>query len=88
MLTKTVYAPGNEILVAVPSDDYEFKSGSSLAAAHVSGIIALLKAKVPQTSADEVREILTLSQSNLETGQVAVNACRVLALAQQSISCD
>jgi subtilisin family serine protease len=88
MLTKTVYAPGNEILVAVPSDDYEFKSGNSLAAAHVSGIVALLKAKFPQTSADEVREILTASQSNLETGHVSVNACRVLELAQPSISCN
>lgn len=38
----TVAAPGVEILTTVPQDGYDFVSGSSLAAAHVSGIIALL----------------------------------------------
>ena len=86
--TTTVYAPGEQILVAVPNDDYVFKSGSSLATAHVSGIVALLMANSPAITAAEVRSILLRSQSPLETGQVAVNACRALKLARPSISCD
>jgi subtilisin family serine protease len=37
----SLYAPGEQIIVALPGDAYDFRSGSSLAAAHVSGIVAL-----------------------------------------------
>lgn len=37
-----VAAPGEEILTTLPKDTYDFISGNSLAAAHVSGLAALL----------------------------------------------
>src|SRR5262249_49078590 len=38
----TIAAPGVEILVAAPEDNITFTSGTSVAAAHVSGLAALL----------------------------------------------
>ena len=37
-------APGDEILVPVPGGGFDYASGTSLSAAHVSGVIALLVA--------------------------------------------
>lgn len=53
-----VAAPGVEILTTVPNDGYDFVSGSSLAAAHVSGIIALLLELKPHLSPDQVKDLL------------------------------
>lgn len=41
-LILTISAPGEEILTTLPKGAYDFVSGSSLAAAHVSGLAALL----------------------------------------------
>jgi subtilisin family serine protease len=39
-----ILAPGAEILTTVPGDSFSFVDGTSLAAAHVSGVLALLTA--------------------------------------------
>jgi subtilisin family serine protease len=54
----TVAAPGVEILTTVPNDGYDFVSGSSLATAHVSGIIALVLELKPNLSPVEVKDLL------------------------------
>ncbi len=51
-------APGTDILVAAPSGTYQFSSGTSMAAAHVSGIIALLLSLKPDLDPDAVRAVL------------------------------
>ncbi len=71
-----VNAPGDEILVAAPHDSYDFASGSSLAAAHVSGIAALLVAAQPKLSGKEVRQLIVDSPASTRG---IVNACRALA---------
>lgn len=43
-----VAAPGREVLTLQPGGGYDFASGSSLAAAHVSGAIALLRQLQPR----------------------------------------
>jgi subtilisin family serine protease len=53
-----VVAPGIEILTTVPNDGYDLVSGSSLAAAHVSGIIALLLEVKPNLSPDQIKGLL------------------------------
>ena len=54
----TVAAPGKEILTTVPKEGYDFVSGSSLAAGHVSGIIALLLELNPELTPDQIKELL------------------------------
>ena len=63
-------APGVNVLVAAPSGAYEFKSGTSLAAAHVSGAVALLLQSRPDLSPKAVRTILLNRARHLsaETG--------------------
>jgi subtilisin family serine protease len=53
-----VVAPGVEILTTVPNDGYDFVSGSSLAAAHVSGIIALILEVKPKLSPEQIKALL------------------------------
>ncbi len=52
-------APGIEILTTAPRESYDFVSGSSLAAAHVSGAIALLLEKRPGLSQHDIWNLLT-----------------------------
>jgi Subtilase family len=51
-------APGQEIITTVPPKNYNFISGSSLAAAHVTGIAALLLERQPGLSPTQVSAIL------------------------------
>ena len=76
-----LFAPGTEIIVAVPTDHYDFRSGSSLAAAHVSGVVALLLSVRPDSSLDTVSDVLRQSQVTEVRAIVSINACDVLNLA-------
>ena len=83
----SILAPGDQILVAVPDDNYDFRSGSSLAAAHVSGVIALLLAISPDTDMSAIQSVLRRSQASTEDGRVSVNACAALEFTDPSLSC-
>jgi hypothetical protein len=52
-------APGVDILEPAPNGTYQLTTGTSVAAAHVSGIVALLLDHDPTLDAAAVREILT-----------------------------
>lgn len=60
-----VSAPGVDVLTAEPAGRYAFTSGTSIAAAHVSGLIALLVEKQPELDADSARRILAESAADL-----------------------
>ena len=79
-----ISAPGSEILVAVPHGGYDFSSGSSLAAAHVSGVIALLVAVEPDLNAHKINSLLMKSRVS---GAGPVNACRAIALLLDTSGC-
>jgi subtilisin family serine protease len=51
-------APGVDILALAPRGAYEMSSGTSLAAAHVSGIVALMLERRPGLTTDQARAIL------------------------------
>lgn len=72
-------APGVEILTLAPQASYEFLSGHSLAAAHVTGIAALVLARRPGMAPAEVGRLLAGTATRGETGEAIVNACRALA---------
>ena len=83
-------APGRDILTLVPGGHYDFASGSSLAAAEVSGIVALMLSERPHLTANEVRNILLHSSRRVDSpaGEIlAVDACAALNDAPGHISC-
>lgn len=51
-------APGIDILTTAPHEAYKFLSGSSLAAAHVTGIVALLLEHEPHLNPRQVQTLL------------------------------
>src|SRR3546814_12180493 len=72
-------APGEDILTTQPDGRYDFASGSSLAAAHVSGIAALLLSLSPDIDPHAVRRILrrsstTPGESHLVNAAAAIEA--------------
>lgn len=71
-------APGKDILTTQPNGRYDFASGSSLAAAHVSGIAALLLSLSPDLDVHAVQGILRRS-STTSDGNHQVNAASAIA---------
>lgn len=82
-----IFAPGDQILVAVPDDNYDFRSGSSLAAAHVSGVVALVLAVSPDTDVTAMQSLLRRSQGDTGDGRISVNACVALKASDPSLDC-
>lgn len=75
-------APGRDILTLVPEGHYDFATGSSLATASVSGIVALMRAREPHMTATSARALLAQSTRDVVVGASgieSINACTALA---------
>jgi subtilisin family serine protease len=80
--SQNINAPGDDIFTLTPDGGYGFASGSSLATAQVSGVVALLLARQPRLTSREVRSLLVGATQRMPTpnGELAsVNACAALA---------
>ena len=62
-----VAAPGVDVMVPAPSGAYQLTTGTSVAAAHVSGVVALLLEKHPEADAQLILEVLTSSATRLDS---------------------
>ena len=62
-----VAAPGVDVMVPAPAEAYQITTGTSVAAAHVSGVAALLIERHPNVDATTVLEVLTASATKLGT---------------------
>lgn len=60
-----VAAPGVDVLTAEPGERYAFSSGTSIAAAHVTALVALLLEKQPELDSDGARRVLAESATDL-----------------------
>lgn len=60
-----VSAPGYQVLSAMPGGRYGKMSGTSMAAPHVTGSVAILLNAFPQLTVKQVREVLMKSSSDL-----------------------
>lgn len=60
-----IAAPGVDVLAAAPDGSYQLTTGTSVAAAHVSGVVALLLERNPKLTPEAVRKILTTSAIKL-----------------------
>ena len=79
--TALLRAPARDIMTLVPEGRYDFASGSSLAAAQVTGVVALLLARNQRLGTAQLRDLLTQSsrQHADRGGFSSVNACAALA---------
>jgi subtilisin family serine protease len=80
-----VSAPGVDILVPAPSSTYQMTTGTSVATAHVSGIVALMLERNPNLTPADVKRILTASAKKLgpndQFGAGLIDPTRALQLA-------
>ena len=60
-----VAAPGVDLLLPAPDAGYQFTTGTSFAAAEVSGIVALMLERKPDSARTRVRKALTASAQDL-----------------------
>jgi subtilisin family serine protease len=60
-----IAAPGVDILVPAPSGAYQLTTGTSVATAHITGIVALMLERNPKLTPGDVRRILTASAKKL-----------------------
>jgi len=84
----TLRAPGRDIPTTVVGRSWAFASGNSFAAAHVSGLVALLREVAPGAGAAQVREFLSGPERVSAVGESSrVDACAAIAKARQGCAC-
>jgi subtilisin family serine protease len=88
-----VAAPGVDILLPAPDNDYQLISGTSFSAAYVSGVAALMLQRAPELTPDGVRKILQETAKDLgpsgkdaEFGAGLVDAYQAILAAQPNVS--
>ena len=69
-----IAAPGVDILVPAPQGGYQLTTGTSVAAAHVSGVVALMLERNKELRPIEVRTILTATAKNIDQPRNDVGA--------------
>lgn len=77
-LPGTLAAPGRDILTAQPGGHCGYTSGNSLAAAHVSGAVALLRALSPGLGSEQLRAGL---------GSTPLDLCAALHQLRSTLAC-
>ncbi len=73
-------APGRRVLTLAPGGGYDYASGSSMAAAQVSGVVALLRALDHRLDGPALQPLLAGSSATLD-------ACRALQGLRAALSC-
>lgn len=86
----TVSAPGHDVPTTLPIDRWGFVDGTSFAAAHVSGLVALLQQVAPSLGAERMRTLLqttpAVHSGSGQTGQ-RIDVCAVISRAMGTCSC-
>jgi hypothetical protein len=90
-----VAAPGVQILALAPADSYAVTTGTSVAAAHVSGVAALLLQHEPDLKPGDIRSILKTTakplgapDDHVDFGAGLVNAYRAVTLPEEKSAGD
>lgn len=65
-----VFAPGASIYATVPNNEYEYLSGTSMAAPNVAGVAAVIRSLFPKLKAAQVKEVILQSGLPLTTDVV------------------
>jgi len=86
-----IRAPGKDIFTLTPADHYDAASGSSLAAAEVSAMVALLRARDSRVGAERARSLLEASARPVSTAGglwPVINACEAMNSLGRGVSCQ
>jgi subtilisin family serine protease len=82
-----VAAPGVDILVPVANEGFDYFSGTSFAAAHITGIVALLQQRDPDLTPEEILAILKNTAHSLpnknQAGEAGVGIADAFASLQK-----
>ncbi len=79
-------APASDILTLQPRRTYDVLTGNSLAAAHISGAIALLLEANPNLQVNELEKLLQASVVQ-NANSTSINICNALHLINNQVSC-
>ncbi|MEQ1529314.1 MAG: S8 family serine peptidase [Methylococcales bacterium] len=86
--SQTITAPGEKILTTLPHGTYDFISGSSIAAAEVSGIVALLLELKSDLSFAELSSILQKSELPITNATFSgINANTAVSVLCETTTC-
>ena len=80
-------APGRDILTTAPGPHWTLVSGSSFAAAHISGLVALVKQLARGTSMRDHGSWVMFAANAEGSMAGAVDACNTLRLVDKSLRC-
>ncbi|MFN6537120.1 MAG: S8 family peptidase [Nostoc sp. EkiNYC01] len=82
-----VTAPGVNVYSSVPNNQYDTYSGTSMAAPHVAGVVALMLSANPNLTDAQVRQIVTETAGNsTQNTSFNLNISNVNSLANQVIT--
>jgi hypothetical protein len=87
----TLVAPGRDVLTLVPGAHYDFASGSSLAAAQASAVVALLLARDRHLDAATLEQLLERTSHTVAATSgsfTTIDACAALVAIQQRGTCS
>lgn len=84
--TGPVAAPGREVLTLMPGGRYDFATGTSMSAAHISGLAALMLERRPSLDGPHVEKLLR-DQSSARPS-ASLNACRVIEALDSRCACS
>jgi len=86
---RTVGAPGARVLTTFPHGTYNFASGSSFAAANVSGVLALLLELKPGLSPDQAQQLLGgVMGDTVAPPSARINVCKLVARLRPDVICE
>jgi hypothetical protein len=85
-----LYAPGHDIPATAPGGAWDFVTGSSFAAAQVSGLVALMRELSPEITAAHLRDAMEPETTLGLTAQrpAMIDACAAVARASGHCACD
>jgi subtilisin family serine protease len=81
-----IAAPGRDIPTTLPGGRWDFVSGASFAAAHVSGLVALLTELRPALTTAEVRQAVA-ERAHDPQAAATVDACALFERFTASCAC-
>jgi len=89
---QAVVAPGTDVLTTFPHGTYNFASGSSFAAANVSGVVALLLQLKPGLSSSQAGKLLgeAMLDSTIEHARkstTGINVCKAITRLRPDVNC-